>query len=135
VLLNKEKYTAHATIVTMSKRSKILIIEHDDFLREIVGNLLHKEGYYILNGDTIEHGISTASSHDISLIIIGSSCPDYREKKSINFLRTHFPEASFLLLNTHDHEVDFVPIEQQVAISRLSVQEILMKSKDILGHK
>lgn len=116
----------------MSQRSKILIIEHDDFLREIIGNLLHKEGYYILNGDTIEHGISTASSHDISLIIIGSSCPDYHENKSINYLHTHFPEALFLLLNTYDYEVDFLPIEQQVSVSKLSIQEILSKSNNLL---
>lgn len=112
----------------MPYRRKILIIEHDDFLREILGNLLHKEGMYILNGFCIEDGIETAHGKNIDTIILGTSCPDYNGKKSMNHLRKELgPNIDFFILNTTNKNIDFVSIEMQMKISQLSIKDIIKK--------
>ena len=68
----------------MPDRRKILIVEHDDFLREIIGNLLHKKNLYILSAFCIENGIKEAQGKHIDTIILGTSCPDYNGKNSIH---------------------------------------------------
>lgn len=112
----------------MPDRRKILIIEHDDFLREIIGNLLHKEGMYILNGFCIENGISVAHGKNIDTIILGTSCPDYNGKKSLHHLRKELgPRIEFFILNTTNKNIDFVPTDMQMKISELYIKDIIRK--------
>ena len=112
----------------MPHRRKILIIEHDDFLREIIGNLLHKEGMYILNGFCIENGISEGRGKNIDTIILGTSCPDYNGKNSLHHLRKELtPNIEFFILNTTGKNLDFVSVDMQMKISELSIKKIIKK--------
>lgn len=116
----------------MPKRSKVLILENDDFLREILGNLLHKEGYYIINGYDINDGINNASSDEVLLIILGDSCSDYQGKSSINYLSTKFPEAQFILIHSEDAKVSFLPQKNQISLSQLSIASVLHRARKLL---
>jgi len=111
----------------MPKRNKILIIEHDDFLREIIGNLLHKRGGYILNGACVQDGIKESRNHRITTVIIGTACPDYKGKETLAYIRRELenPQIRFYVLNDTYKELSFLNKKDQIKIKDLSVQEIL----------
>lgn len=109
----------------MPHRVKILILEHDDFLREILGNLLHKKGFYIINGATIKRGIQHADKHHIDRIIIGSSCKDFKGRSSINYLHKLYGNPHFMLINNGDKAVSYLPKDQQILTKHLSIQKII----------
>ncbi len=111
----------------MPYRNKILIIEHDDFLREIIGNLLHKRGGYILNGVCIQDGIKESRNHKITTVILGTSCPDYKGKETLGYIKREMenPNIRFYILNDTNKELPFVGDQDQIQIKDLSVQEIL----------
>lgn len=112
----------------MPHRRKILIIEHDDFLREILGNLLHKNGNYIINGFCIKDGIEQAQGKKIDLVIVGTSCKNYGGKKSINYIQKEFgPTVNIFILNSSEKIIDFIPKDKQIKISELSIKDIIKK--------
>jgi DNA-binding NtrC family response regulator len=109
----------------MPYRRKILIIENDDFLREILGNLLHKNDNYIINGSCIQSALSESTGMDIDTVILGTSCSDYKNKKSLHFIRQKLGDVNFYVINNQKKDLDFLPAEQQIKISHLSIEEIL----------
>ena len=109
----------------MSYRKKILIIEHDDFLREILGNLLHKRGGYILNAACLNDSTHEAQNHQIDTIIVGSSCSDYKGKQTINYLEKTFQKPEIYFINTSPHAVNYLPKENQFLLRELSVKSML----------
>lgn len=111
----------------MLDRKKILIIERDDFLREILGNLLHKKGFYIENGFSVQDGIDNSQGKNIELIILGTSCDDYKGKKSINFIKKNLGHVDFFILNNTDKETGLVEHNNEIKISELSIKDIIKK--------
>lgn len=109
------------------KRKKILIIEHDDFLREILGNLLYKKGNYILNGSCVERGLIEAKNQKIDTVILGTSCKQYNGSKSIHYIKKQLGDIDFFILNSTDSEIDFISKNKQIKISELSIKRILEK--------
>ncbi len=116
----------------MPHRRKILIVEHDDFLREILGNLLHKEGNYIISGFCVEKTLEEARGKHISLVILGTSCKRYEGKKSIHYLQKNLGhEVQFYIINHSEKEIDFIPQDMQMKVSELSVKKIIEKIQSI----
>ncbi len=112
----------------MPYRRKILIIEHDDFLREILGNILHKNGNYIINGFCVHDGIDEARGKKIDLAIVGTSCKNYGGKKSISYIRKELgPTLDIFILNSGDEIIDFIPKDKQMKISELSIKTLVKK--------
>jgi len=111
----------------MPYRKKILIIENDDFLREIVGNLLHKNEYYIINSSSVNEGIEKVHSQQIYTVILGTSCLDYKDKNNIHYIKKNLGEVEIFILNTNKKEILEIDPEQQMKISELSIKEILRK--------
>ena len=111
----------------MPHRKKILIIEKDDFLREIIGNLLHKKGLYILNGFCIEDGLQTAHGKQIDTVILGTSCDDYIDKKSTHYIRKNLGNVEFYILNNTNKSIDGIPSDMQMKISELSIKDMVTK--------
>lgn len=109
----------------MPDRKKILILEKDDFLREIIGNLLHKKGYYILNGFCIQNGLEEAKNKHIHNVILGTSCKDFQGKKSINYIKKNLTTEDFFVLNDTDKEISWIEEEKQMKISNLSIKKII----------
>lgn len=110
----------------MPHRRKILIIEHDDFLREILGNLLHKRGNYILNGSCIEKGIQEAENENIHTVILGTDCHTFQGKQSLAYIRKKLGNhVNFFIINDTNEILDFVADDAQMNIDDLSVQTIL----------
>lgn len=111
----------------MSHRNKILILENDDFLREIIGNLLHKEGGYILNGFSVQSGIENARNHSITTVILGTSCTDYKGKETLAYLKKELdnPNLEFFVINHQNKKLSFIESDQQMTIDNLSIKKIL----------
>ncbi len=110
------------------KRKKILIIEHDDFLREILGNLLHKKGYYILSGFCVNNGLALAQRKKINTVILGTSCKEYDGKKTMHYIQKQLGNVNFFIINNTKEEINFIDNNKQIKISELSIQEILTKN-------
>lgn len=113
---------------SMPNRQKILILEHDDFLREILGNLLHKRGGYIINGSTIEKGLSKVYEQHINTVIMGTSCVEYKGKETLGYIKKQLDQQSppeFFIINNTDKKLSFVPRENQMSIENLSIEKII----------
>jgi len=113
----------------MPNRQKILILENDDFLREIIGNLLHKKGGYILNGFSVEDGLSDAQGHHINTVIIGSSCPDFKGKETLKYIKKQLGtiDADFFVINDGAKIISGIDKDQQMKTSELSIEKILKR--------
>lgn len=109
----------------MPKRKKILIIEHDDFLREILGNLLHKNNFYIKNGSSIHQGVKNCHNKSIDIIILGTSCRDFEDRKTINYIKKNINPHLFLILNHTKKKTGLVPTNQEFFVSDLSIEKII----------
>jgi len=116
---------------SMSDRKKILILEKDDFLREIIGKLLHEKGGFMFSAYCVSEGINAVKNHTIDTIILGTSCDEYRGKETLGYIRKKLNNANinFYILNHSDDELDFIPKDQQIKISDLSVAEIVAAIK------
>ena len=111
----------------MPYRKKILIIENDDFLREIIGNLLHKNEYYIINSNSIQTGIEKAQHEHISYVILGTSCQDYKGKNTLNYIKRNLGEANIYILNTTQKNIPGIEKDNQMKISELSIKTLLQE--------
>lgn len=109
----------------MSNRKKILILENDDFLRELLGNILHKQGAFILNGFTIEQGLKRVSQQNIDIVILGTSCEDYKDKKSIHHLNQTLERPKIFIINNDNKPISGIPKDQQFFKKEISVQKII----------
>ena len=111
----------------MPHRNKILIMENDEFLREIIGNLLHKKGGYILNASNIEQGLNETSGKSITTVILGTSCSEFKGKESINYIKKKLgnQNTQFFIINHLNKEIPGIPQERQMKIENLSIQKIL----------
>lgn len=111
----------------MPKRNKILIMENDEFLREIIGNLLHKRGGYILNASNIEQGLVETSGKNITTVILGTSCSEFKGKESINYIKKKLgnPNTEFFIINHNNKAIPNFPKDRQMKIEDLSIQKIL----------
>ncbi len=107
------------------KRKKILIVEHDDFLREILGNLLHKNGYYIISDFCINNGFKLSKNKKIDSIIIGTSCKEYEGKKTIHYIKKQFGNVNIFVINNTEDVIDFIDKDKQIKTSELSIKQIL----------
>ncbi|MCA9352773.1 response regulator [Patescibacteria group bacterium] len=113
----------------MQQRKKILILEKDDFLREILGNLLHKKGGYIFSAFSLKDGLHDAHGHKLDTIILGTSCSEYKGKETLAYINKQIDGANpdFFIINDTGTKLDFVAPENQIATENLSVQTILEK--------
>jgi DNA-binding NtrC family response regulator len=118
----------------MPYRKKILILQNDDFMRELLGNLLHKDGLYILNGSSIEKGLQRAEDHNVSMVILSSDCEDFDGKSSINYINKELETPEIFLINEASQKVSYHPSEDQMLAKDLSVQKIVqIVNKKTLG--
>ena len=111
----------------MEHRKKILILQSDDFLRELLGNLLHKDGFYILNGSSIQSGLKDRGGHHVNTVIVNSDCEDYKGKSTIHYLRNELDNPQIFLIHDGARKVSYLPSEDQMNIKKLSVEEILKR--------
>ncbi len=107
-------------------RKGIIIIEYDDFLREILGNLLHKMGYYIVSGERVLSVHRQLSKHSFHLAILGEDVKDFYGKRTFNELlrETGNTNMEFFLITEHG-ESPLVASNDQIDVSELSIKKIL----------
>ncbi len=107
-------------------RKGIIVIEYDDFLREILGNLLHKMGYYIVSGESIASVRNQLSQHAFQLAIVGENVRDFYGKRTFGELRreTGNTGMKFFLITEHG-ESPLVAKGEQIDVNELSVRKIL----------
>jgi len=113
---------------SMKNRQKILILESDDFLREIIGNLLHKRGGYILNGSCIQDGLDNVRNNTINTVILGTSCSEYKGKETLRFITKNLDQKNnpdFFIINHTNKKLDFIASNKQMTTDNLSIEKIL----------
>lgn len=108
----------------MEYRKKILILESDDFLRELLGNLMHKQGAYILNGFTIAQGIDQAKNQSVDTVILGTSCSDFDAKHSIHFINKELNNPKLFVINHGSRKLK-LENQDQMLIKDLNVTSFI----------
>ena len=112
----------------MPHRRKILIIENDDFLREILGNILHKKGLFILNGETVAEGlqdVERSGGNAVDQVILGTSCTDYEEKKTLKFIKSKLNDPKIFVINDSLTPIAQISPDHQIMVKDLSIKNII----------
>lgn len=112
----------------MPHRNKILILETDDFLREIIGNLLHKRGGYILNGTCISDGLEQVNNRHITTVILSTSCPEYKGKETLKFITHQLNQINapeFFIINHTGQHIGYISDAQQMSVDDLSIEKLI----------
>ena len=112
----------------MPNRNKILILETDDFLREIIGNLLHKRGGYILNGSCVHDGLEQVNNRHITTVILSTSCPEYKGKETIKFIIHHLNQINapdFFIINHTGKHIGYIADTKQMSVDDLSIEKLI----------
>jgi DNA-binding NtrC family response regulator len=112
----------------MPHRNKILILETDDFLREIIGNLLHKRGGYILNGSCVSNGLEQVNNGHVGTVILSTSCPEYKGQETLKFIKNKLNQINppeFFIINHTGKHIGFINDSQQMSVDDLSIGKIL----------
>ena len=111
----------------MADRKKILIIQNDDFMRELLGNLLHKEGFYILNGSTVEEGLNHTINHHIDIVIISSDCPDYEGKSTFNYIMKRLETAQPFVIHQETRSLPYLYKDDQMSIDKFCIPHLIKR--------
>ena len=117
----------------MPNRKGILIIEEDDFLREILGNLLHKKGYYIVSDFCIEKSLEMIQHHRVDLVILGTSCEQFKDKHTLRYIEERLGQKiPFFLIVHKEEKVSYLPESQQILEKEISLKRIFQQVEKLL---
>lgn len=124
---------------------KILIVDDDELIRELLRDLITKEGYEVLEGKDGQEALELFYENtDLSLIVLDVMMPGFNGWEVLERIRSHsqIPILILTALGDTDSEVeglrmgaqDFVskPFHPEVLLARI---EVLLRSKNPLGPK
>lgn len=90
----------------------ILVVDDEPLVRELVREVLVREGYTVLHADTAEHAIAVAQAHEKDgapdLLVTDLSMPGMDGVTLARTLRASYPSLVALLMSGSpaDHEAD-----------------------------
>lgn len=89
-------------------KKKILVIEDNDSLREILKNYLESSGYEVMAGADGQEGIMLLKKHpDFNLVITDFRMPKANGIEIIKFIRQRDPDVKIVLLTGGDMRIVF----------------------------
>jgi DNA-binding NtrC family response regulator len=106
-------------------RKKLLVVDDDPLIRELVAEALAPEGYRVCCATNGEEALAFFSSTQIDLAIIDYSLPDLCGAELFHQLRLMYPELPVIFLTGHAN------LETAVALMKSGVRDYVIKPFDL----
>jgi DNA-binding response OmpR family regulator len=107
----------------METKTDILVIEDDPFMRDLIALSLRDAGYRVLECNAA-HARRLAETVSVKVVVVDLNVPKPGSMKTINALRTRFPQASIVAISGY---FGGGPTMADAAIRQLGVERALAK--------
>jgi len=104
--------------------SKILLIDDEPQLRQMISRLLASEGYEVTQADTIKVGLKTLERSKFPLVICDVKLPDGNGVEVTKIIKAKFPETEIILFTA------FGTIHDAIQAIRNGAYDYLVKGDD-----
>ena len=123
------------------KKSKILLIEDDAFMSDLLTTAIARAGFDLANAKTGGEGVSTFQEWHPDLILLDLILPDQNGFEALRQIRRlpGGPEAKVIVLSnllkeTQGEEATRLGAVDYLVKSNFSLDEIIAKIKSVLGR-
>jgi two-component system response regulator PilR (NtrC family) len=106
-------------------RARILVVDDEDSMREMLGIMLGKEGYDVLLADTRATAAGVLSGSAVDIVITDVKLPDGDGIEILRHVKSAFPETVVIVMTA------FGSTEMAVAALKMGAQDYLVKPFDI----
>ena len=87
----------------MNKNKKILVIDDDSCIRDIVRTVLSNNGYAIIEAENGDMGLSIQRENPADLVITDIIMPEKEGLETIRELKSGFPEVKIIAMSGGGH--------------------------------
>ena len=117
--------------------ARILVIEDDPTIRQLMVRLLTQVGYDVLDAFDGEDGIKQFQQNQIDLVITDWNMPRKNGGDVIREVRRQDPAAKIILVTAHRSEAEVVAAAQsvqKVLPKPFKLQDLLNSIEEVLGE-
>ena len=94
----RQRWSEKVKYVSQRETKRILIIDDEDVLRELLGRELSKKGYFVTEAGDGLTGLRMATECDYDLVITDIRMPNVNGMDCVRILKRIWPEAFFIII-------------------------------------
>ena len=113
-----------ATTIAAVRRERLLVIDDDPGLAEVIELLLEREGYAVQHASTLKRGVELAGSEEFELVVTDLKLPDGTGLDAIHRIRAERPGLPIIMITSYSS------LESAIAALRAGAVDYLIKPFD-----
>ena len=110
--------------VAAARRERLLVIDDDPGLAEVIELLLEREGYAVQHASTLKRGVELAASEEFELVVTDLKLPDGTGLDAIHRIRADRPALPIIMITSYSS------LESAIAALRAGAVDYIIKPFD-----
>jgi DNA-binding NtrC family response regulator len=102
-------------------KQRILLIDDDPGLSEVIGMLLEREGYAVARAATVKQGIALVEAGELDLVVTDLKLPDGTGLDAVKAIRARHPALPIIMITSYSS------MESAIAALRLGAVDYIIK--------
>lgn len=87
--------------IAAARRERLLVIDDDPGLAEVIELLLEREGYAVQHASTMKHGVELAGTGEFELVVTDLKLPDGTGLDAIHRIRADRPGLPIIMITSY----------------------------------
>src|SRR6185436_13480276 len=110
--------------IAAARRERLLVIDDDPGLAEVIELLLEREGYAVQHASTLKRGVELAGSEEFELVVTDLKLPDGTGLDAIHRIRAERPGLPLIMITSYSS------LESAIAALRAGAVDYIIKPFD-----
>jgi DNA-binding NtrC family response regulator len=102
-------------------KERVLLIDDDPGLSEVIGMLLEREGYAVARAATVKQGIALVEAGGLDLVVTDLKLPDGTGLDAVKAIRARHPALPIIMITSYSS------LESAIAALRLGAVDYIIK--------
>jgi len=102
-------------------KERVLLIDDDPGLSEVIGMLLEREGYAVARTATVKQGIALVEAGELDLVVTDLKLPDGTGLDAVKAIRARHPALPIIMITSYSS------MESAIAALRLGAVDYIIK--------
>jgi len=102
-------------------KQRVLLIDDDPGLSEVIGMLLEREGYAVARAATVKQGIALVEAGELDLVVTDLKLPDGTGLDAVKAIRARHPALPIIMITSYSS------MESAIAALRLGAVDYIIK--------
>jgi len=102
-------------------KERVLLIDDDPGLSEVIGMLLEREGYAVARAATVKQGIALVEAGGLDLVVTDLKLPDGTGLDAVKAIRARHPALPIIMITSYSS------MESAIAALRLGAVDYIIK--------